>query len=116
MVQSHPGIESAVPVARRWFLESLLERSRPDGPVYWLRQITLECSDNMARHSATRLIVHGCCCGAKDPEESALLIAVDRATGRALHRWGHHATMTRDRRNEHPHNVGIKAPDWLENL
>lgn len=110
-MQSQPDIEVEVAVARRWFLESLLERSRPDGPVYWLRQITLECSDNMARHSATRLIVHGCCCGAKDPEESALLIAVDRATGRALHRWGHHVIMPRGRRNEHPHNIGEKASD-----
>lgn len=70
----------------RWFLESLLERSRPDGPVYWLRQITLECVDNMARHTATRLIAHACCCGANDPEESAILIGVDRASGMALDR------------------------------
>ena len=101
-VQIQPVIDVAVPVAHRWFLESLLERSRPDGPVYWLRQITLECSDNMARHTATRLIVHGCCCGANDAEESALLIAVDRATGRALHRWGYHVIMPRGRLYEHP--------------
>ena len=71
----------------RWFLESLLERSRPDGPVYWLRQITLECADNMARRTATRLIAHTCCCGANDKEESALLISVDSVSGRALHRY-----------------------------
>lgn len=70
----------------RWFLHALLERARPDGPVYWLRQITLECADNMARHTSTRLIAHACCCLANDPEESALLIAVDRGSGRALHR------------------------------
>lgn len=77
----------------RWFLDALLERPRPDGLVYWLRQITLECADNMARHTATRLIAHACCCGANDPEEWALLIAVDRASGRALHRYARIAVV-----------------------
>lgn len=76
------------PNPNRWFLESLLERQRPEGTVYWLRQITLECLDNMARHTATRLIAHACCCGANDPTERELLTAVDRTTGRALNRWG----------------------------
>lgn len=70
----------------RWFLESLLERQRPESSAYWLRQITLECIDNMARHTATRLIAHACCCGANDRTERDLLTAVDRASGRALHR------------------------------
>lgn len=71
---------------RRWFLESLLERSRPDGNYYWLRQITLECMDNMARHTACHLISHACCSGANDRAEAESLVATDRATGRALHR------------------------------
>eukprot|EP00903_Cladosiphon_okamuranus_P009694 g9223.t1 len=70
----------------RWFLEALLDRARPEGSrSTWLRQITLECGDVMARHTAARLIAHACCCGANDPDEAALLVAVDRGTGRALH-------------------------------
>lgn len=40
----------------------------------------------MARHTATRLIAHACCCGANDPEEAAILIGVDRVSGKALDR------------------------------
>lgn len=71
----------------RWFLEALLDRARPEGSTStWLRQITLECGDVMARHTAARLIAHACCCGANDPDEAVLLVAVERGTGRALHR------------------------------
>ena len=70
----------------RWFLESLLERSGQDGPVYWLRQITLECDDNLARQTGARLIAHACCCCCgDDQEEFALLIAAGSGSERALH-------------------------------
>lgn len=75
-----------VPGWCRWFLESLLERPRPEGTIYWLRQITLECMDNMARHTACHLIAHACRHGANDPAERELLVATDRSTSRALHR------------------------------
>ena len=73
----------AVLTVPRWFLESLLERSG-----HWLWQITLECSDVVARQTAARLIAHACCgCCEGDREESALVFAEGSALGKALHRF-----------------------------